>query len=62
MEDRVAEERMGVVLEPDEGRQGEAIGLMHAQHDAVGERIEQEGGQDDEGGQDEQEVDRAFAT
>ena len=62
MEDRVAEERVGVVLEADEGRQVEALGVMHAEHDAVDQRVDQEAGQDDEGGHEEQQVDGAFAT
>ena len=50
MEHRVAEDRSGVVVKPDEGRDLEALGVMHAEHDAVHERVEEETDKDREDG------------
>jgi len=50
MEDRVAEDRSGVVLQPDEGRDLKALGVMDAEHDAVHKRVEEETDQDREDG------------
>ena len=62
MEDRVSEDRPGVVVEPDEVREVEALGVVQAEHDAVDERVEEEAGQDRQDRQEEQQVDRARAA
>ena len=46
MEDGVAEDGMRVVVESDEVRDIEALRVMHAEHDAVDERVEEEAGED----------------
>ena len=50
MEDRVAQDRSRVVVQPDEGGHLEAFGVMHAEHDAVHKRVEEETDQDREDG------------
>ena len=62
VEDEISEDRSHVVVESDEGRQGETLRLMQAEHDSVDERVEQEPGQDDQGRREEQQVDGAVAS
>ena len=61
MEDRVAEDRMGVVVEAHEAREIETLGVVHAEHDPVDERVEEEAGEERQRRAEEQEVDRAFS-
>ena len=62
MEHGVAEDRPRVVIEPHEVREVEALRVVHAEHDAVDERVDEEGGQDRQRRQEEQEVDGALAA
>ena len=61
VEDGVSEDRPGEVIEPDEVREIKALRVVHAQHDPVDQRVEEEDGQDRQGRPEEQQVDAAFA-
>ena len=62
MEHRVAEDRVRVVVEAHEARQIEPVRVVHAQDEPVEQRVQEERGEDRQRGDEEQEVDRAFAT
>ena len=62
MEHRVAEDRPCVVVEAHEARDIEPVRVVHAQDEPVEQRIQEERGEDRQRGDEEQEVDRAFAT
>ena len=62
MEDGVSEDRVHVVVEPNEARKLEALRVMQAEHDAVDERVEEEAGQDHQNRHEEQQVGGAFTV
>ena len=62
MEHGVAEDRPRIVLEPHESREVEAVGVVHAEHETVDERVDEEHGQDRQRRHEEQQVDGAFAA
>jgi hypothetical protein len=62
VEDPVTEDRPGVVLDPHELRDLEAAGLVQAQDDSVGQRVQQEPDQDHQEREHEQQVGRALAN